>query len=389
MLENLERPYKLLVVDDEADVMPMFRQSMRQDVRRGRYELFFASSGVEALSCIASEPGIDLVITDINMPEMDGLELLGSLSDINCDCRSVVLSAYGDMKNIRAAMALGAVDFVVKPVDFDDMRGTIERTLNNLKQWREVVAERDKLVSLRRDLDIARQIQHSVLPTDFPVMDGFDVHALLDPAQEVAGDFYDVMRLDGGRVGFVVADVCGKGIPAAMIMMAARTLVRGAAIGLGDPSLVLSEVNSVMSQNNPLLMFVTASFCVLDPRNGEVVYSNAGHPPPLLVRADGSSSFLETHDNAALGIVPDQKYFLGSCVLEPGDLLFMYTDGVNEAENVVGDQFGDDRLCLTVAGSIGQPSVKVGETLIQALRDFAVSEIKTDDVTFVVLRREA
>ena len=389
MLENLERPYKLLVVDDEADVMPMFRQSMRQDVRRGRYELFFASSGVEALSCIASEPGIDLVITDINMPEMDGLELLGSLSDINCDCRSVVLSAYGDMKNIRAAMALGAVDFVVKPVDFDDMRGTIERTLHNLTQWREVVAERDKLVSLRRDLDIARQIQHSVLPTDFPAMDGFDVHALLDPAQEVAGDFYDVMRLDGGRVGFVVADVCGKGIPAAMIMMAARTLVRGAAIGLGDPSLVLSEVNSVMSQNNPLLMFVTASFCVLDPRNGEVVYSNAGHPPPLLVRADGSSSFLETHDNAALGIVPDQKYFLGSCVLAPGDLLFMYTDGVNEAENVVGDQFGDDRLCRTVAGSIGQPSVKVGETLIQALRDFAVSEIKTDDVTFVVLRREA
>ena len=389
MLENLERPYKLLVVDDEADVMPMFRQSMRQDVRRGRYELFFASSGVEALSCIASEPGIDLVITDINMPEMDGLELLGSLAGINSDCRSVVLSAYGDMKNIRAAMALGAVDFVVKPVDFDDMRGTIERTLNNLTQWREVVAERDKLVSLRRDLDIARQIQRSVLPVDFPVMEGFDVHALLDPAQEVAGDFYDVMRLDGGRVGFVVADVCGKGIPAAMIMMSARTLVRGAAIGLGDPSLVLSEVNALMSHNNPLSMFVTVSFCVLDPRNGEVVYANAGHPPPLLVRADGSASFLETHANAALGIVPDQEYFLGSCTLEPGDLLFMYTDGVNEAENAVGVQFGDDRMCEAVAGSLGRPSVEVGETLVQALRDFVVSEIKTDDVTFVVVRREA
>ena len=389
MFENLERPYKLLVVDDEADVMPMFRQSMRQDVRSGRYELFFASSGVEALQCIASEPGIDLVITDINMPEMDGLELLSSLSASNLDCRSLVLSAYGDMKNIRAAMALGAFDFVLKPVDFDDMRGTIERTLSNLAQWREVVSERDKLVSLRRDLDIAGQIQQSVLPSDFPSMDGFDVHAALDPAQEVAGDFYDVMSMGDGRVGFVVADVCGKGVPAAMIMMSTRTLVRGAAIGLDDPSLLLSEVNSLMAQNNPLAMFVTLTFCVLDPGTGKVVYANAGHPPPLLVRADGSSSFLETYENAALGIVPGQQYVLGSCSLAPGDMLLMYTDGVNEAENVVGDQFGDDRLLRVFADNPVRPSVELGDILLQALRDFVVSEIKTDDVTFVVVRREA
>ena len=388
MFENLERPYKLLVVDDEADVMPMFRQSMRQDVRSGRYELFFASSGVEALQCIASEPGIDLVITDINMPEMDGLELLSSLSASNLDCRSLVLSAYGDMKNIRAAMALGAFDFVLKPVDFDDMRGTIERTLSNLAQWREVVSERDKLVSLRRDLDIAGQIQQSVLPSDFPSMDGFDVYAALDPAQEVAGDFYDVMSMGDGRVGFVVADVCGKGVPAAMIMMSTRTLVRGAAIGLDDPSLLLSEVNSLMAQNNPLAMFVTLTFCVLDPGTGEVVYANAGHPPPLLVRADGFSSFVETYNNAALGIVPGQQYVLGSCSLSPGDMLLMYTDGVNEAENVVGDQFGDDRLLRVFADNPVRPSVELGDVLLQALRDFSVQEVKTDDVTFVVLRRE-
>lgn len=389
MPEQSDRPYKLLVVDDEADVMPMFRQSMRQDVRRGRYRLFFATSGVEALECLENEPGIDLVVTDLNMPDMDGLALLEELAGSQFDLRSVVLSAYGDMKNIRAAMALGAVDFVVKPVDFDDMHETIERTLRNLEQWREVVAQRDQLVSLRSELEIAGRIQQSVLPVEFPPVEGFDVHAVLDPAREVGGDFYDVMRLDGGRVGFVVADVCGKGVPAAMVMMSARTLVRGAAIGLGDPASVLSEVNAIMAENNPLAMFVTAFFCVLDPRSGHVVYANAGHPPPLLVRADGTAAFLETAGVPAVGILPDQRYGLGECALEPGDLLFMYSDGVTEAENGGGEQFGEGRLRRLLSENPSRPAGQVAGALLDALRDFAVQEVKTDDVTCVLLRRES
>ena len=107
VLEQIGRPYKLLVVDDENDVAPMFRQSMRQDVRQGRYKLLFAGSGVEALECLEREPDVDLVITDINMPDMDGLTLLAELASRGCDLRAVVLSAYGDMRNIRAAMGMG------------------------------------------------------------------------------------------------------------------------------------------------------------------------------------------------------------------------------------------------------------------------------------------
>ena len=150
MVVQIDRPYKLLVVDDEDDVAPMFRQSMRPDVRAGRYRLLFAGSGVEALERLEKEPDVDLVITDINMPQMDGLTLLGHPAERSCDLRSVVLSAYGDMKNIRSAMSLGAFDFVTKPVDFDDMRETIERTLRSLEQWREALSYRDELISLRR-----------------------------------------------------------------------------------------------------------------------------------------------------------------------------------------------------------------------------------------------
>lgn len=128
--------------------------------------------------------------------------------------RAVVLSAYGDMKNIRVDMNRGVFDFLVKPVDFDDMRLTIERPLQNLEAWRDAVASRDELVSLNRDLEIAWRIQNSVLPRTFPTYAGYDLHGVLEPASTVSGDLYDVIRLDGDRVGLVVADVSGKGVPA-------------------------------------------------------------------------------------------------------------------------------------------------------------------------------
>ena len=280
-----EGPFRLLVVDDEDEVVPIFRQRMRREVRNGVYELVFARSGVEALEVIDRDDSpIDLVITDINMPEMDGLVLLDRLRSRGVELRSIVLSAYGDMANIRAAMNLGAFDFVLKPVDFGDLRSTIDRTLANLTDWRSAMASRDQLVSLNREIDIAGRIQQSVLPASFPSIEGYGIHAMIHPARVVAGDFYDVMRLEGGRTGLLIADVCDKGVPAAMVMMSCRTLIRGAAIGLLDPGRVLSEVNDLMCENNSLSMFVTAFFGVFDPVDGSLTYANAGHPSPMLVR---------------------------------------------------------------------------------------------------------
>ena len=388
MVVEMSRPYKLLVVDDEDDVAPMFRQSMRQDVRQGRYQLLFAGTGVEALECLEREPDIDLVITDINMPDMDGLTLLQELSLRGCDLRSVVLSAYGDMKNIRVAMGLGAVDFVPKPVDFEDMRNTIERTLRSLMQWREAVSERDQLLSLRQELDLAGRIQQSMLPPDFPSTGGYEVDATVEPAREVAGDFYDIMRLDGGRVGLVVADVADKGVPAALMMMAHRTLIRGAAIGLGDPARVLAEVNSVICENNPQTMFVTVFFCILDPSDGTVSFANAGHPSPLLLRADGVPVPLPSVGDIVLGLLPGADYELFTLRLEPGDVLFMYTDGVTEAMNAAGEEFGEERLVGALSGAVGLSAVDCTARVVGAVREFSDGRPPSDDVTCVTLRRE-
>ena len=387
MIAEVSRTYRLLVVDDEDDVAPMFRQSMRPEVRAGKYRLLFAGSGVEALERLEEDQDIDLVITDINMPDMDGLTLLRHLSQRSCDLRSVVLSAYGDMKNIRTAMSLGAVDFVTKPVDFDDLRETIERTLRGLEQWREALSQRDELVSLRQELNLAGRIQRSVLPQDFPAVDGYEFDALVEPAREVAGDFYDVMRLDGGRVGLLVADVSDKGVPAALLMMSSRTLLRGAAIGLGDPSRVLSEVNALMSQDNAQSMFVTVFFCILDPRSGTLVYANAGHPSPLLVRADGSVAPLESADDVVLGLLPGAGYRLFEISLEPGDQVFMYTDGVTEAVSQSGEEFGVEGLLGFLAGSSLGDASACSRDVLGAVRGFAGDGVQSDDITCMTLRR--
>ena len=132
-------------------------------------------------------------------------------------------------------MNRGAFDFVTKPLDFDDLQVTIDRTLRHLEEWREALSSRDKLVVLQNELEIARQMQQSILPTQFPQGADYAVYASMEPARDVGGDFYDVVRLDDGRLGLAIADVSDKGVPAALMMMSCRTLLKGAAIGSRGP----------------------------------------------------------------------------------------------------------------------------------------------------------
>ena len=286
----MAEPYKILVVDDEPDLEPLMLQRMRRQIRGGRYQFVFAGNGVEALQRLNEDASIDMVLSDINMPQMDGLTLLDQIPDVSPNIRAVIISAYGDMKNIRTAMNRGAFDFVTKPVDFEDLQVTIDRTLRHLDEWREAVSSHDKLVALENELDIASKIQQSILPGQFPTPPGFQVFANMEPARNVGGDFYDVIRLENGRMGLAIADVSGKGVPAALFMMSSRTLLKGTAIGGADPAEVLTQVNDLLCEQNEAAMFVTVLYAVYDPERGEFTYACGGHDPPLVVHADGSST---------------------------------------------------------------------------------------------------
>ena len=383
-----KRPYRILVVDDEPDLEPLILQRMRRKIRSGSYSFEFARNGVEALEMLNLHQDIDMVVSDINMPQMDGLTLLEQIPKVDPDIRSIIISAYGDMKNIRTAMNRGAFDFVTKPLDFEDLQVTIDRTLRHLEEWREALASRDKLVALQNELDVASSTQQSILPKVFPSTSSYQVFGHMEPARNVGGDFFDVIRLDRGQVGLAIADVSDKGVPAALFMMSSRTLLKGAAIGTVDPGEALREVNELLYEENETLMFVTVLYSIYNPETGRLTYSNGGHDAPMLVRPDGSSELLPLTGGVALGIAPDIEYPSHTVQLEPGDTVMLYTDGITEAMNGDGEQFGVERMHEVFAESPPENSEQALKAMFDAVRNFVGDTPQSDDITCLVVRRD-
>ena len=376
-----------MVVDDEPDLEPLVLQRMRRAIRSGRYRFVFAQDGVDALEKLRADPAIDMVLSDINMPKMDGLTLLEQIPNVDPNLRCVIISAYGDMRNIRTAMNRGAFDFVTKPVDFEDLEVTIERTLAHLAIWREALASRDQLVSLQNELDVASKIQRSIIPTHFVEGPGIQLHGSMDPARTVGGDFFDVVRLDNNKIGLAIADVSDKGVPASLFMMSSRTLLKGAAIGLSEPGEVLHQVNELLHNENETMMFVTLLYGVYDPVTGKLTYANGGHNPPLIVHADGSSTVLPPTGGIALGVMGGLDYNQLTVESVPGDTFVFYTDGVTEAMNEDGEVFGLDRLQDVFTAAPPKDAEKANQTILDALYDFVGDAPQSDDITCLMLHR--
>ena len=380
-------PYKILVVDDEPDLEPLMLQRMRRSIRRGEYTFVFARNGVQALDRLHAEDDIDMVVSDINMPEMDGLTLLQQIPKVDPNIKSIIVSAYGDMENIRTAMNRGAFDFVTKPIDFRDLRVTIDRTLQHLMEWREALASRDQLVALQNELSVASKMQQSILPTHFPESPDYQLFANMEPARSVGGDFFDVVMLENDRIGMTVADVSDKGVPAALFMMSTRTLIKGSAIGSAGPGDVLREVNDLLYEDNETEMFVTVLYAEYNPANGEFTYASGGHDPPLLVKPDGTSSSLPLTGGIALGLLPDLEYRQNSVTLEPGETIVLYTDGVSEAMTSTEEQFGLERLQAAMADGPGDDARAANQAIFQAVSDFVGDTPASDDITCLTFRR--
>ena len=379
-------PVRLLVVDDEEDLELLIRQKFRRRIRKGEFDFVFAHNGQEALEKLAENPDIHLVLSDINMPVMDGLALLSNLGDTNPDVQAVIVSAYGDMENIRTAMNRGAFDFVTKPINFDDLEITIEKTLNHIRALETAQEARDRLVVLKRELDVAQQVQMSALPKEVPSSETHDVQALMIPAREVGGDFYDFFPLSDELIGLVIADVSGKGIPAALFTLMTRTLLKGTARDSPSPAECLGRVNELLVEDNETMIFITLFYGVFDLRNGLFRYSNGGHNPPRLIRSDSRIEELPATHNLVLGVAPGHEYHNGEVRLAPGDTLFLYTDGITEAQNVNDEEFGEERLDAKLAG-LGQLAAReIVTTVVAEVRAFAGDAPQSDDITCIAMR---
>ena len=223
--------------------------------------------------------------------------------------------------------------------EFASLSDDINSTVATLKQYIAEAAAR-----IDKELEYAKQIQLSALPTNFPEGEEYGIYAQMIAAKEVGGDFYDFYKLSDHTVAFLAADVSGKGIPAAMFMMTAKTIIKDLAERGLPVNEIFTQANEKLCENNESGMFVTAWMGILDLTTGNVQFANAGHNPPLLKRADGSFEYLKTRAGFVLAGMEGVRYRIGELTLNPGDRLFLYTDGVPEATNVENKLYGEDRL---------------------------------------------
>jgi phosphoserine phosphatase RsbU/P len=379
---------KILVVDDEVDLEPLIRQKFRRQMREKIYDFIFAFNGLEALAKILEFPEIGIVLSDINMPEMDGLTLLTKLKELkNPGLRTVMVSAYGDMDNIRIAMNRGAFDFITKPVNFEDLEITINKTLEEISHTRRSMEEHDQLVSIQQDLNVAREIQQAILPKifpPFPLQHNFDVYASMVSAREVGGDFFDFFQIDPSRLGFVIGDVSGKGVPAAIFMAVSRTLIRATGLKGVTASECMHYVNNLLCNESVNSMFVTVFYGILNTATGEVEYVNAGHNPPYLLSSSGISK-IEMTGGIALGILEDVNFKSKIIEMTPGEKLFLYTDGITEAFNMEQIAYGEDKLKNLLNQRLHLPIETIIKDSFTDVNVFVDAAPQSDDITMLAI----
>jgi sigma-B regulation protein RsbU (phosphoserine phosphatase) len=381
-------PVKTLVVDDEPDLELLVRQKFRRQIREEVFEFVFAQNGAEAIAQLQADPRIDLVLTDINMPVMDGLTLLSRVNELNSVIKTVVVSAYGDMQNIRTAMNRGAYDFLTKPIDFDDLTATIHKTAEHVQDLKQAREEHAQLSAIQQELNVATRIQQAILPCDFPAFPGvkeIELYAELIPAREVGGDFYDFFLIDENRLGLAIGDVSDKGVPAAIFMAVTRTLLKSVALTGMPAGECLRRVNRLLTLENTSCMFVTLFYGILNLRTGRFEYCNAGHNPPYLIKPDGVPENLTAASGIVLGIDENYGYETDRIGLARGDRLFLYTDGITEAFNASQEMFSDERLRACLQRANGTSPKEVIRKVVSEVYDFAGDVPQSDDLTMLAL----
>lgn len=382
---------KVLVVDDEPDLELLVRQHFRRKIRAGEMEFVFAHNGRLALEKLIEHKDIDVVMSDINMPEMDGLTLLNEIIRQYPLLRSVIVSAYGDMKNLRTAMNNGAYDFVTKPIDFDDLEKTLLKTINEVDNIKLANSIRDELVNVRKELQIGREIQKSFLPTQIPSIEGWDFAAHFQPAKEVAGDFYDIFTLSHeSKVCFMLGDVCGKGVGSALFMTLCRSLLHAYAVmneSENDATVRTVQMahDYITTIHEDANMFATLFFGILDTKTGVIEYVNCGHNSPVVYTTQGTRIELEP-SGPVVGMFPSNDFELRKITLEKGSLLFIYSDGATDCINPAQEIFGEEKLFDFVDSIKQQTGSEIMNNIISTIADFSQEADQFDDITLLTIK---
>jgi len=323
------------------------------------------------------------------MPEMDGLTLLSKLQDLEGNLLSVVISAYGDMDNIRHAMNIGAYDFLMKPIEFKDLDITVANAITENLKIKEAVKINRQFVAIQQELEIAKQIQQSMLPQALnseKVKNRFDIFSKMIPAKKVGGDFYDYFFISENRLAFVIGDVADKGVPAALYMAMSRMIIKSYLIANPDLQSCFAHINNILTKDNPSTMFVTVFCGIINLDNGEVEYVNAGHNPPLIINSSYDVKETKTTDGIGLAVSEDFIFNSKKIILAPNDVLFMFTDGVTEAMNMHGELYAKEKLIESLSNYANHSLSEIGNKVIDNVHLHSRGMVQSDDITLLGLK---
>ena len=390
-----DRPPIILLVDDE----PFNLDLLEQELDEWDLDIRTAYNGQEALERIQEEAP-DMIFLDLMMPIMDGFGVLEKLGEDEHwrDIPVVIVSANSDLEQVTRGIEMGAVDFLPKPFEPAILHARLISALEK-KHIRDL--EHNYLHSLERELEIGREIQADFLPTEIPQPSGWTIHSYFHAAREVAGDFYDVFEIEDGKLGLLLGDVTDKGVGSAMYMALYRSLLRAMVMAeelAGDDGGTICDapedcilrsarlVNSYICRLHANAMFATIFFGVLDTESGRICYLNAGHDPPFRL-GNGRIVDQVMPTGPVLGVFDEAEFGIETFVIEPGESLVLYSDGIPDAQNDVGEMLGSDGFQALLEGE-GRTASEIFESVLDAVDSHMGDAGQFDDITLVMVSRD-
>ena len=396
----------ILAVDDDVDILDLLEISLDSD----GYNVITAVNGLDAIKKAKSHVP-DLILLDLMMPKMDGFEVIDNLRS-NSQTRAIpviMLTARALINEKLQGLDAGADDYITKPFDLKELTARIKAVLGRTQPTKYINPligamgdwfSETGVEQLAAHLKTAATIQQRLLPQAPPNLPGFDISGVLRSSTSVSGDFYDFIPFDDGSLGIVIADVRGKGIPAALLMVMIRTALRLVCRQESSPAAVIKSINDLLVIDTEPDLFATMVYGILDPKTLSFTYSNAGHCPPLHLKDTGvhnkrklgvKGTKLKIHQLRTGGMVAgsfDFAEFENETVqLECGDTILFYTDGFTEAERETdGAFYGEERLLDVIRSSKNLSAEMICKTIEDNLVDFIGRKQQTDDLTLVVLK---
>ncbi len=373
-------PVRVLIAEDQPDVS----EALRLLLKGAGYATEWANSPPRVLEALARSP-FDAVLLDLNYTRdttsaEEGLELIARLRELDRTLPLIAMTAWGSIEIAVEAMRRGAGDFVQKPWDNARLLATLGRQIEIGRQAR----REDALLKRERaEHEEAREIQQSLLPKSLPEFAGMEMAADWLPTRVVAGDYYDVLKFSSTRAAVCVADVAGKGLPAALLVSTVQASVRAFVHETVSAGALCQRVNGILCSNHLDGRFVTLFFAIVDRESGTISYSNAGHNAPVLVRPDGALLRLR-EGGPILGEFPDAPFEQATVTFGAGDRLLIFTDGVSEAYGPGDQEFGEPRLEELVREGRGTSARELRRRILSALHEFRDRPLQ-DDATLLIV----